>query len=1053
MHLGFVIDTNELITGLTADEIDRQARRLGIDSDDYVDIVQHAHDAAIDAYSDDEDFDGYERFVARYVAAETTRVFRERVASQSTQRNQQDERGADRPEAPAQPEVGVARRTAAGSKESDDADAVPRLPLVLTKITATVPKTLSKIFKLDANGGLIKQKGGGQLSEGIAERLELATPQDAANMLAALTPSNALMHGVFPADKVVVASRKKAQSIRGRRELPIYTRTTEETAWAAAPGLMMIDYDLRDGFEPMSATAIDAEICEAVGSKEYSAAPRIYFDSASSYIYRQSDGEALRGSAGKRIYICVRDATDIERAASVLVARLWLAGKGFILISKSGAMLERTVVDASVWQASRLDFAGGAFCHPGLEQRRPPPTVINGEADWLDTKAALPNLTGDERKRLTDIIATARQEKEPEAKAQRERWIAERVAADMASCAETDAAKRDEFEREAEAKYRAALMDGRLFGDFELVAASGEIVTVGQVLDNPDKWHNTEFSDPIERDYDGGRPVAWANLHAKGSPFVHSHAHGGRTYRLIRARQTILLTRGSLEQRFERTMNIVRANGLVFQRDNLLVRVYGSKIVTVRPEWLQLHLARTIRFEQLTKPTEKNPEPKPVIADVPPDLPRLVIGNEYEWALPELARVCDAPTIDLRDGRIIAEEGMDVSSKLFVNLSGKLMRPILDTVGLSDAEKAVEALWRPFKDFPFSDRHIVDDGESDTGAVSRGIYLALLLTTVSRPLLPTAPAFLLSSNCPGSGKTLLSLCAGRLSSGGIVDLKAIPEGGDEEETKKMLFSALLEGAPSIIIDNVSGVFRSNALCSMLTGQHYSDRVLGMSKTTTVPTTSTFILSGNKPSLGKDLARRVLTAELNAGIENPALRRFDVDPFEYVTEHRIELIRAGLVILKAWHNAGRPRFTNDSVASYALWADTVRQAVLWVRHNGWLDVADPVGGVAEGGGDDPEVAAHGAFLQACVSVFGCDYFHVSELVQIASDPDRSANPISVALADIGALVRGEVKSDRLSYFFRAKVDAIADGLVLRRKKKDTKSKKSAQWRVEIVEDGK
>ena len=99
--------------------------------------------------------------------------------------------------------------------------------------------------------------------------------------------------------------------------------------------------------------------------------------------------------------MCIRD--SIPRAGQVLFDRLWLAGFGRYEISKSGALLARTVMDATVFQPERLDFCGGAAVGKGLVQRLPEPVLFNGDAPYLDTRAALPDLTAEERERLAHL--------------------------------------------------------------------------------------------------------------------------------------------------------------------------------------------------------------------------------------------------------------------------------------------------------------------------------------------------------------------------------------------------------------------------------------------------------------------------------------------------------------------------------------------------------------------------------------------------------------------------------------------------------------------------
>lgn len=221
----------------------------------------------------------------------------------------------------------------------------------------------------------------------------------------------------------------------------------------------------------------------------------LWWPSASSCIW-QGERE-VRGIRGQRLWMLAGDAADIPRAGAVLRDRLWLAGHGCIEVSKSGALLERTLIDASVWQPSRLDFAGGAACSGGLDQRRGDPVTVPGAIEVIDTRAALPDLTDAVRTRLAELKAEARTAAAPDAHAAREEWIAARVAEMLAE------GKRDDPETvaRAEASARRALDGGVLAGDFILhveIAGRVEAVSVEAALDDRMRYHGLSCHDPLE---------------------------------------------------------------------------------------------------------------------------------------------------------------------------------------------------------------------------------------------------------------------------------------------------------------------------------------------------------------------------------------------------------------------------------------------------------------------------------------------------------------------------------------------------------------------------
>jgi hypothetical protein len=140
---------------------------------------------------------------------------------------------------------------------------------------------------------------------------------------------------------------------------------------------------------------------------------RVWRASTSSYIYDKA-GRELRGLTGQRLYVVVVDGADIPRSGEVFFKRLWLKGHGHIEISKSGAFLKRTPVDAAVFSPERLDFVAGAVCRDGLRQGDITPEHMEGEP-LLDTRVALPDLTPEEEAEYQRRVEAAKAEKRGEA--------------------------------------------------------------------------------------------------------------------------------------------------------------------------------------------------------------------------------------------------------------------------------------------------------------------------------------------------------------------------------------------------------------------------------------------------------------------------------------------------------------------------------------------------------------------------------------------------------------------------------------------------------------
>src|SRR5258708_21388700 len=83
---------------------------------------------------------------------------------------------------------------------------------------------------------------------------------------------------------------------------------------------------------------------------------RVIRRSTSAGLRRTDTGEQCRGSNSLHLYLMVADGADIGRALRVLHDRCWLAGLGWMMPSKSGALLERSAVDRMVGMPERLIF-------------------------------------------------------------------------------------------------------------------------------------------------------------------------------------------------------------------------------------------------------------------------------------------------------------------------------------------------------------------------------------------------------------------------------------------------------------------------------------------------------------------------------------------------------------------------------------------------------------------------------------------------------------------------------------------------------------------------
>lgn len=83
----------------------------------------------------------------------------------------------------------------------------------------------------------------------------------------------------------------------------------------------------------------------------------------------------------------------------------------------------------------------------------------------------------------------------------------------------------------------------------------------------------------------------------------------------------------------------------------------------------------------------------------------------------------------------------------------------------------------------------------------------------------------------------------------------------------------------------------------------------------------FIFNGNNIEFRGDMATRAVMATIDAGVEEPAARTFDVDLREDVPKRRGELVSAALTVLRAHAVAGFPGARRDT--RFPGWSRLVR----------------------------------------------------------------------------------------------------------------------------------
>ena len=323
------------------------------------------------------------------------------------------------------------------------------------------------------------------------------------------------------------------------------------------------------------------------------------------------------------------------------------------------------------------------------------------------------------------------------------------------------------------------------------------------------------------------------------------------------------------------------------------------------------------------------------------------------------------------------------------------------------AEAALTVLKELLKEFSFA-------GEADRAAA-----VMALLTAAVRPSLRHAPMFHVHAHMVGSGKSYLCELITALATEQRGAPTTFP--ADDEECRKLLIAELLRSPAVIEFDNLTGeLVAHKSLCTALTSEYLSGRILGVSKTATVSTRTLFLSSGNNVGPVHDMARRCITINLSPELEIPAARTFERPELVCdVLRARGRYVSAALTIVRAWIAAGEPVTPCRSLAGFSDWAELCRQPLLW------LGLVDPALSVFQAIAQDPDRETLGRLLIAWQSVFGRTAAMVRDAVKHAGGEWDNAGELRELLHDI-ADERGEINRRRLGWWIKKHAGQIVDG---------------------------
>ena len=364
----------------------------------------------------------------------------------------------------------------------------------------------------------------------------------------------------------------------------------------------------------------------------------------------------------------------------------------------------------------------------------------------------------------------------------------------------------------------------------------------------------------------------------------------------------------------------------LFQSHGVLVRRVGAGVDT-RLQLLNVHSL----IEEISRCADwvrEGREGGYVDMQPPKQVAECMLATPHP-SLPPIRRIAHAPFV-AADGAVVCDPGLHRPTETWVELPDHLRfdgGPELLT--RADAEAAAAFLTAElFSDFSFVD------------ASDRAHALGMFLTPIVRPMFegPT-PIQLISAPARGVGKTLLVRLPLLLFLGQEPALTTMPE--DDDEVRKKITALLSTGMPFIAFDNVDRALRSPTLAGMATAPVWSDRLLGASQMTSIRNDVLWVFTGQNPPMSDEITRRVVEIRLQPIVatswSRPASDFRHPDIAVWTREHRVELIRALLVMVRWWHQQGQPHGLRVR-GSFEPWSKIVGGILHAAGVEGFLDDA-------------------------------------------------------------------------------------------------------------------
>lgn len=277
---------------------------------------------------------------------------------------------------------------------------------------------------------------------------------------------------------------------------------------------------------------------------------------------------------------------------------------------------------------------------------------------------------------------------------------------------------------------------------------------------------------------------------------------------------------------------------------------------------------------------------------------RAVLSRASDYAPLDQIRRC--PFVR-EDGSICQEPGYDPASRAILvpgsGLEGIEVPENPTPEQVAAARELILETW--LGDMPFP------------APADRANALALAITPFVRGHFERVPLAVVDGLQMGVGKNKLADCVAIVVTG--EQARPMNFVDEKEELRKQITSAFSSGSELFVFDEAHTIDGA-ALAQALTASTWADRILGVTRIAEFPNRVTWVSLGNQVKVKGDLVRRVYRIALWPRYANPQDRPADtfrhpgvsgLELEDWTRANRAALVRAVLVLVRAWFAAGRP----------------------------------------------------------------------------------------------------------------------------------------------------